>query len=88
MNPATKFINDLTYLAIGLLIILVFSLAANFIFFVRENEFPLAINCNWAEISFSSYGDLLSFISKNPQYSKRLDPNHKNGYCETVYGKH
>lgn len=81
------FTNDVYYLALGLLIVLSFSLVANFRYFVRENEFPFAINCTWAKNSFPLYGDLLSFISKNPQYSNRLDPNHKNGYCETVYGK-
>lgn len=85
---ALQYTNDVYYLAIGLLIVLSFSLVANFRYFVRESEFPVAINCNWAKRSFSSYGDLIYFISNNSQYSNRLDPNHKNGYCETVYGKH
>lgn len=73
-----QFTNDVYYLAIGSLIVLSFSLVANFMFFIRLSETKVAkATC----ASFSSYGEALQAYNAG---NTGLDHN-KNGYpCENL----
>lgn len=79
---AINYTNELYYLALGLLVLLSVSVVGNFMFFVRESEMRTVINC----ASFSSYGEVYTFMQDNPQYAKQLDRNHDGIPCQIAYG--
>lgn len=76
MKLATSYVNEITYLAIGILFALAVSLVANFMFFVRLSETKVA---KQTCASFGSYADALQAYNKG---NTRLDKNHNGFPCE------